>query len=171
MPLRYKAYYSWLSVIITLAVNVFGLLYCYVRVHNILFPRPTVTITSGYYLLTILMVIFLGLCFLVHPRNYLVNDDNIIINRFIFQRTIAIKNVSEVKVVYYPELDITFRLFGSGGFWGFWGFFQSGKYGVVRMNATNLEQMVILRTNNNKKYVISPDKASEFVDNVKARIQ
>ncbi|MBS1644493.1 MAG: hypothetical protein JST36_05585 [Bacteroidetes bacterium] len=51
---------------------------------------------------------------------------------------------------------------------GYFGFYFSTKLGTLRMNATNLKSLVMIKANASI-FVISPDQRSDFLELIKAR--
>lgn len=160
METTFKARLSKLSLVITVVVNVILLIILF-RVA--VFKDPSQPEIYKY-ISALVIVMTLVLAHLLHPVSYTISPEGITINRIMFSFCIPIGDITKIKKVSYSDLFINIRLFGSGGFWGYFGIFYSTVYGKINMQASNMENMILISTSDNKKYIISPDNQQEFID-------
>ena len=67
--------------------------------------------------------------------------------------SVFIDNIEDISIINKKEVTMSLRKFGNGGFMGFWGHYYSHKLGNFRVWAINLNQLVLIKTKDGKKYV------------------
>ncbi len=97
----------------------------------------------------------------------MINEQYVIIQRPFYQTKIPLNNIKEIKQISYEELSARIRLFGSSGFFGHFGIYHSTHFGKIYMNATQLNDLVLIILKNHRKIVISPENAFQFVHQIK----
>ncbi|MBM6882286.1 PH domain-containing protein [Bacteroides caecigallinarum] len=102
------------------------------------------------------------------PIRLTIGNDKIILHRLFGAINIPIKNIIEIKAIPNSETAFSIRIFGSGGLFGYLGKFKNPKLGSYTMYATNLNELVLIRTNS-KKYVFSCKNRDEFIESVKLK--
>lgn len=112
------------------------------------------------------VLIVLLLAYLLHPVEYIINDDGIKIRRYLKPILIRKDFIINIESVSYERLRPRFRMFGSGGFCGFFGLFISSG-GMVNMQASNLSNLVLIRVKKGFNIVISPENRDEFIEKFK----
>jgi hypothetical protein len=165
MELNFKAKLSKFSLFLTILTNIGIIFVCYVMLfrEDLLKNTNQPPIIFKYILVLVILIIFL-IGFLLHPFKYSISNSKICIHRLIFKKSIEISSILEIKEIKYSQLYVKIRLFGSGGIWGYFGLFNSSYYGLIRMNASNLENLILITTKNKKIYVISPNNPQEFIN-------
>jgi Bacterial PH domain len=160
METIFKAKLSKLSLAITVIVNAILLVVLFRIAVLKDYSQPEIY----RYIAALGIIIALVLPHLIHPVSYTISPDGITINKILFSSSISIGDITEIKKVNYSDLFITIRLFGSGGLWGYFGIFYSTVYGKLNMQASNMQEMILISTTENKKYIISPENQQEFID-------
>lgn len=102
------------------------------------------------------------------PIRLTIENDKIILHRLFGVINIHIKDIVEIRAIPNSETAFTIRTFGSGGLFGYLGKFKNPKLGSYTMYATNLNELVLIRTNS-KKYVFSCKNRDEFIESVKLK--
>lgn len=107
-------------------------------------------------------------------KSYEIKDNMLFIKRPIGSRQFSLHFLKKVERIPRKDLWMSFRLFGSGGFFGYYGRFYNMNYGSMRMFATNLNNAVMLTLNDGRKIVVTPDEPQNFIDaltsNINARL-
>ena len=160
MVSEYKCRYSPYAMGLTISLNIAGAGYlCYQISRLIVHPENKAAHWAELIAVAVLMLYF----FLIHPQSIIVDNTALVIRKFIGSRRIDAGNISSISLINYDDMNVTFRLFASGGFWGFLGYFFSFRYKVLRLYATNLDNLLLIKTNSGKKIVISPENPDKVV--------
>ena len=93
------------------------------------------------------------------PQGYAVADNEIVVKRLVGDMKI---NVAQ-KPVRWKWTWWGIRLFGSGGFYGYYGFFSFRGIGIVRMYATNRHNLVLIKDERGKQFLLSPAEPDKFI--------
>lgn len=99
------------------------------------------------------------------PRKYILTTDTLIIKRLFKNVEISRANIQSVGRIEKEKLDGSIRTFGVGGLFGYFGKFVNRKLGKMNWYVTRLDKAVLITTINNKKIILSPDRAEEFITN------
>lgn len=161
MEFVFKAKLSWFNKILTLLVLLFILWLTYF----IFFSKTP--IERGSYFALAAVIIILATAYSYRPMRYITNEQYVIIQRPFYQTKIPLKNIKEIKQISYEELSARIRLFGSSGFFGHFGIYHSTRFGRIYMNATQLNNLVLIILKNHRKIVVSPENAFQFVYKLK----
>ncbi|MDN0053331.1 PH domain-containing protein [Bacteroides caecigallinarum] len=102
------------------------------------------------------------------PIRLTLRNDKITLQRLFGAINIPIKDIIAIKAIPNSETAFSIRIFGSGGLFGYLGKFKNPKLGSYTMYATNLNELVLIRTNS-KKYVFSCKGRDEFIESVKLK--
>lgn len=116
----------------------------------------------------VFLLVMVGIMFLIRPLKYIITDNYLIIDRLIFRKKIQLEQITSFEKIDYSDLAVNIKLMGSNGFLGHFGFYCSTKWGILRMNATNLKALVMIKTNASI-FAISPDQGSQFLEEIKVR--
>lgn len=100
------------------------------------------------------------------PIRLTIENDKIILHRLFGTINIPIKNIIEIKAIPKSETAFSIRIFGSGGLFGYLGKFKNKKLGSYTMYATNLNELVLIRTDR-KAYVFSCRNRDEYIESIK----
>ena len=151
---------------ITYAVTVF-LIAEAIGISIALFFTATQTMALA---VTILIVIcnalILGFTYLYAPRGYVVDESGITVVRNRAAVHIEFGSIKEVSRIERGRFMKSLRTFGNGGLFGYYGSFRNKELGNFKMYATHGDNGVLIRTD--KYYVITPDRADEFVEVVRS---
>lgn len=159
----FKAKLSVYSIILTIIVNIalfwvsFILLFrpsLLKNMHDNLFFRYGISLFIIFILITV---------YLMHPVKYTINQLGIEIKKPMTSKIIKFSTIESINEVTYNDLALRVRLFASGGVWGFFGVFRSSKYGMVNMQSTNFNNLILIKVQTKMVLVISPEDKSEFM--------
>ena len=102
------------------------------------------------------------------PIRLTIGNDKIILHRLFGTINIPIKDIVEIKAIQKSETAFSIRIFGSGGLFGYLGKFKNKKLGNYTMYATNVNELILIRTDR-KTYVFSCKNRAEFIESIKLR--
>jgi hypothetical protein len=97
------------------------------------------------------------------PVNYQINTALLIIHRPISDVKIDRSVITGVELLDKEQTKWSFRTFGVGGLFGYYGKFFNSKIGSMTWYATRRDKMVLIRTSDNRKIVLTPDEPERFV--------
>lgn len=122
------------------------------------------------YLLTIILLttVIAGVGYM--PIRLKANDEKVTVRRLFGSLEIPLHEVIDTRRIFKSEIDGSIRTFGSGGLFGYLGRFKNDRLGNYTMYATELNNLILVRTNN-KKYVFSCSRPQEFVEFVNLQIK
>jgi hypothetical protein len=130
---------------------------------------PKMMLWLKYLLLAIFLItVIVGVGYM--PIRLKANDETITVRRLIGSLEIPLSEVTVVSRISKSDIDGSIRTFGSGGSFGYLGRFQNSRLGNYTMYATELNNLILIRTDN-KKYVFSCTKAQDFVDYINSRLE
>jgi len=142
-----------------LTIIVFGILAIVTLPFLILPNTPTSTIL----LLLLFNLVVLLLPYLLSPAGYEVSNQGITVFKKISQVTFQWQEIKEIKKINLDDLGYLVRTFGSGGYFGYFGKFYSKKLGHLTLYTSRRDQLIYIELNNQKKILLSPDEADEFM--------
>lgn len=109
-----------------------------------------------------ILIAVLVIPYLFSPKSFLITKHRIIIKKGFGEIKIPLKDIAEVKQI--PRITkIRLRLLGSTGLYGYFGYFYIPDLGLVRMYATRLHDLLLIRYKD-KTYIISPENTFEFIE-------
>ena len=122
------------------------------------------------YLLTIILLttVIAGVGYM--PMRLKANDEKVTVRRLFGSLEIPLNEVIDTRRIFKSEIDGSIRTFGSGGLFGYLGRFKNDRLGNYTMYATELNNLILVRTNN-KKYVFNCSCPQEFVEFVNLQIK
>lgn len=98
------------------------------------------------------------------PKSYSIDDGFVHVNRMLMHPAkIKIDEIMSVEAVSKAQLKGSIRLFGSGAFFGYYGTFISKKLGRMKWFATNPANAVFIKTQDGRKYLLTPDERDSFI--------
>lgn len=115
-----------------------------------------------YMLIIICLATIIGVLLLM-PVRQTIERNKIALHRFIGSIHIPFEDIIELKAIPNSETAYSIRLLGSGGLCGYLGKFRNKKLGYYTMYATNLNELILIRTNR-KAYVFSCKNRDEFIE-------
>lgn len=104
------------------------------------------------------------------PIRLKVSDEKIIVNRLFGPLEIPLDKITEIRCIPESYIDNSIRTFGSGGLFGFLGRFRNDRLGNYIMYATELRNLILIRTEN-KKYVFCCSRSKEVIEYVHSQIE
>lgn len=118
---------------------------------------------AGYIISFLLLIIYFG-TYLFSPVGYQVIPGYLVILRPIKNKMISLDQIQSVELLPRGKLSRSWRTFGVGGLFGYYGMFRNAALRNMTWYATNLrEETVLIRTNLNKKIILTPDEKEKFV--------
>lgn len=100
------------------------------------------------------------------PKGYVITDKRILVKRLI--RDLTINFIGEPERWVWTWWGI--RLFASGGLYGYFGLFSFKGIGRVWMHATNRHNLVLVKTYQGKKILLSPKDPEEFIKLIRSNL-
>ena len=129
--------------------------------------------SAPWWLECLLAVILLSVVVIVlgyMPIRLCADGENVTLTRLFGPLEIPLRSVEEIKSIPYSYIDNSIRTFGSGGLFGYIGRFKNSRLGHYRMYATELKNLLLIRTDDNKRYVFSCVRSEEFVAYVNSKL-
>lgn len=109
-------------------------------------------------------------CFLIHPREYVVNQDKLVIKRIWNNIQIPTKQILDCSRVSDADMDGATRTFGIGGLFGYSGIYHNRTVGKMKFYATRYSNFVLIHTLKGEAIIITPDKPKEVIDEITSDI-
>jgi hypothetical protein len=103
------------------------------------------------------------------PRYYIISGNAILIRRPLFSITIKLSEVVRLRSITEEDLGSSSRLLAIGGVFGYLGTYHSSEIGKYQRWCTNRENLVLIESDN-RKWLISPSGADDFVRTVNKEI-
>jgi hypothetical protein len=157
--MNYKASYDNLTKIVTIGVTILFAFICF---------APFIIIENGsadrnpiFTSVALISVYFISYGF--STKAYQLTQDEVIIRRLLGNVKIKRSEILSVKIIEKEQMGWLIRTFGVGGLFGYWGRFSSSKLGSMTWYATRKNKIVLITKINNKKIVITPDEAEQFI--------
>lgn len=116
---------------------------------------------------SILPVLYI-LTFVFRPIHYKLSGDKLIIHRLTDNVALDRSQIKEVKQIDPEQLKRSVRIFGVGGLFGYYGRYANNTLGRMTWYATRKNKTVLLITNANEKFILTPDEPEAFVASLKA---
>ena len=113
-----------------------------------------------------LILIYTG-AYLFKPGSYEITDDALIIHMPSNNVTIPIQDLSKVEIINIEKMKSTKGLFRTRGLFGYSGRFSNPQIGSFTAYATRKNKTILVQTNKNEKYILTPDKPAKFVRQLK----
>ena len=113
-----------------------------------------ILIHSG--ILIFFLAIIIG-SYMFSPRKYILNEDQLIIERPVSLVVFALDDITEVTNVDSGKFIGTIRTFGVGGLFGYFGRFYNKNFGHFTCYITQRKNLIFIKTKTGKKIFISPD--------------
>lgn len=114
--------------------------------------------------LAILLIIIYLICLYLKPLRYEIREDEIIIRRLIKSVRIRRSDIESLKLLDKSAIKGTVRTFGVGGLFGWYGKFANSQLGDMTWYVTRRDKIVLIKTKDGEKILISPDEAESFAE-------
>ena len=82
---------------------------------------------------------------------------------------LKLAEIETVGAIDYTDLRVRLRLFGSGGIWGWFGYFWA-QGGVINVQCTERNNMVMIVTKKKKKIILSPSERDIFLAEISKQL-
>jgi len=157
--MTYKASFDNLTKIVTIGVTI---------LFAVIIFLPLIFITDGsedqnaIYTRAALLAIYL-ITYGFSTKAYQLTPDEVIIRRLLGNVKIKRSEILSVEIIEKEQMGWLIRTFGVGGLFGYWGKFSSSKLGSMTWYATKKNRIILVKTINNKRIVITPDEMEQFV--------
>lgn len=112
---------------------------------------------------TVLVLSVYAVALIFRPLYYELLDDKLIVNRFVSDISIYRNQISSVEIITKKEIGWVVRVFGVGGLFGYFGKFSNFKMGSMTWYATRRDRMILIKTMNGEKIILTPDEPEKFV--------
>ncbi len=115
-----------------------------------------------------LIVVFAGLTIvsLFRVKSYTLDAAELRIQRPAGEAVLSRSDLRSATPVTAKDLGFGLRLFGSGGFAGYTGIFFYRNIGKVVLYATDATKFILLRTREDKQYLVSPIDTAGFLKEI-----
>jgi hypothetical protein len=157
--MNYKASFDNLTKIVTIGVTILFAFICY---------APIIIIKNGsedrspIYTVVALISVYL-ITYGFSTKAYELTQNEVIIRRLLGNVKIKRSEITSVEIIEKEQMGWIIRTFGVGGLFGYWGKFSSSKLGSMTWYATRKNRIILIKTINNKRFVITPDEMEQFV--------
>jgi hypothetical protein len=179
--MKFKASYDKIAIIITVAVTfICGVIF-------ILMLRMIPADTAEIAVITIVLIALICLpvlSFLFSPRNYILDNEEIVIKRILKSVLIKYADIIDIAIPDEKLMKNSCRSGGSGGLFGYYGNFYNKNFrGDMKWYVTQMKKFVIIKAKKTRKefagpysrkseiIVLSPDNTMEFMNELKMKIK
>ena len=118
--------------------------------------------TVPIYTIVALLLIYL-IAFVFRPINYNLTSDKLIIHRLFADVKIERSQIKSVELLDKGKISWSIRTFWVGGLFGYYGKFANTKLGSMTWYATRRDRIVLVRTIDNRKIILTPDNPDKFI--------
>lgn len=157
--MNYKASFDNLTKIVTIGVTILFAFICYTPI--IFIKNGSADRSPIFTVVALISVYFISYGF--STKAYQLTEDDVIIQRLFGNVKIKRSEITSVEIIEKGQMGWLIRTFGVGGLFGYWGRFSSSKLGSMTWYATRKNKIVLITKINNKKIVITPDEAEQFI--------
>lgn len=126
-------------------------------------PRKEFAFMTAFGLFMILLPV---ITYFYMPKFYVINEDALLVKRLAGNFRIPLSTIENVELASKEDMRLTMRTFGNGGMFGFTGYFRNSRFGRMRWFVTQRVNYIVITTNDQKKYVISPDEPEMMADDL-----
>jgi hypothetical protein len=112
---------------------------------------------------TVALLLFYFIAFAFRPIEYDLTTDKLIIRRLAGDVKINRTQIKSVELLEKDKIGLAIRTFGVGGLFGYYGKFASSQLGNMTWYATRKDRIVLVRTIDNKKIILTPNEPDKFV--------
>jgi len=159
--MNYKASFDNLTKIVTIGVTI---LFAFIIFFPLIFITDGTSDQNAIYTRVALLAIYI-ITYGFSTKAYKITQDEVIIDRLFGNVKIKRSEILSVELIEKDQMGWLIRTFGVGGLFGYWGRFSSSKLGSMTWYATRKNRIILIKTINNKRIVITPDEMVQFVEN------
>lgn len=153
----------WIITIVTLAFIAGG------AFHVVSIKWPVGMLWLKYLIIAILLIsIIIGVRYA--PIRLKANCEKITLRMVFGSRKIPLSEVTGVTRILKSDINCSIQILGSGGLFGYLGQFKNDKLGNYNMYATELNNLILVRTRN-KNYLFSCSCPYEFIEYVNLQLK
>jgi hypothetical protein len=164
--MTYKASFDNLTKITTIGVTI---LFAFIFLLPIIIIKDGSDNQNAIYT-RVAMLLFYIITYGFSTKYYQLTPDAVIIRRLFGNVKIKRSEITSIEIVEKENMGWIMRTFGVGGLFGYWGRFSSSKLGSMTWYATRKNKIVLITKINNKKIVITPDEAEQFISDFNSPI-
>lgn len=126
---------------------------------------------SAPFVVSFLSLLIYFTAFVLRPINYSFTNDSLIVHRLLKDVIINKNQIKTVEFIDKEKMKGAIRTFGVGGLFGYFGSFSKSGIGKMTWYATNLNNLVLIKTINNKNIVLTPNEPNKFIAEFKLKIK
>lgn len=156
--MRYKTSLDNLAKGITIGVTI---LFAFIIVGQYSIIKDSGRAVPIYTTVALLLIYFIAFAF--RPINYNLTLDKLIIHRLFMDVKIERNSIKSMELIDKEKISWSIRTFGVGGLFGYYGKFANTKLGSMTWYATRKDRMVLVRTIDNRKIILTPDNPDKFI--------
>lgn len=112
----------------------------------------------------VIIAVVIFIAYAAIPRQIVITDENLTIKGLFTKTIIDLTDIKSVTALSGPGLHL--RTFGIGGLFGYFGLFNGGE----RWSVTHMQKRVAIDLENSRRYVISPENPTEFIEVLRGKI-
>ena len=112
---------------------------------------------------TVALLLIYLIAFAFRPINYEITSDKLIVHRPLTDVKIDRNQIESVETLEKDKISSSIRTFGVGGLFGYYGKFANTKLGGMTWYATRKDKIVLVRTIDERKIILTPDDPKKFV--------
>ena len=157
--MTYKASFDNITKILTIVVTI---LFAVILFVPLIFIKDGSSDQNAIYTRVALLAIYI-ITYGFSTKTYQLSQDEVIIQRLFGNVKIKRSEITSVEIIDKEQIGWLIRTFGVGGLFGYWGKFSSSKLGSTTWYATRKNRIILIKTINNKRIVITPDEMEQFV--------
>ncbi len=157
--MTYKASFDNITKILTIGLTI---LFAFIIFLPLIFITDGTSDQNAIYTRVALLAIYI-ITYGFSTKDYQLTTDEIIVRRLLGNVKIKRSEILSVEIIEKEQMGWIIRTFGVGGLFGYWGRFSSSKLGSMTWYATRKNKIVLITKINNKKIVITPDEAEQFI--------
>jgi len=157
--MTYKASFDNSTKIITIGVTI---LFAFIFLLPIIIIKDGSDNQNAIYT-RVAMLLFYFITYGFSTKSYQLTPEEVIIRRLLGNVKIKRSEILSVEIIEKDQMGWLIRTFGVGGLFGYWGRFSSSTLGSMTWYATRKNRIILIKTINNKRIVITPDEMEQFV--------
>ncbi len=157
--MNYKASFDNLTKNVTIGVTI---LFAFIFLLPIIIIKDGSDNQNAIYT-RVAMLLFYFITYGFSTKSYQLTPEEVIIRRLLGNVKIKRSEILSIEIIEKEQMGWIIRTFGVGGLFGYWGKFSSSKLGSMTWYATRKNRIILIKTINNKRFVITPDEMEQFV--------
>jgi len=118
-------------------------------------------------ILSVLLLAVYLKAFLFRALSYEITDEALIVHRPLKNISFPRKNLNKVEIVDKSKMQCHSHSLRINGLFGYFGKFENHNLGNFILYATRKDKTVLIQTTDNKIIILTPDKPSRFIKELK----